>query len=545
MKRRNTYFYIGAVVLSSFLLSFSWPGIGNAEWLIFMAFIPLLFLEHEIRMKERKNVALKVFLCAYSAFLLFNLLTTSWIRLASPGGMVLAVAFNALFMALVFMLFHFTARVIGPKVACFGFCFYWTAFEYLHINWELSWIWLNLGNVFANRIEWIQWYEYTGTLGGTFWILMVNILAFLLVIRARHGNLSGRQFGAQLTILISLLVLPFVFSDIIFHHYKENVDPVNLLVVQPNIDPYNDKFSGMSEEEQIDKIMYLAGSAVSPATEVIVCPETAFPSSYVEDDIEHSYGARRVRELIKASPRLKFIVGLTSVKIFGADENAPHTARLFADGTGQKYDVYNAVMQLDGSDKIRIYRKSRLVLGVEKMPFSSKFGFLEQLSINLGGATGSLGTEKEPFVFESETHGGSRLRIIPAICYESIYGAYLAEFVRKGGNLLAVVTNDGWWGNTPGYSQHLAYSRLRAIELRRSVVRSANTGISAFINQRGEILQSSKWWEDAAIPGSLNLNNEVTFFAENGDYPGRISSMAGILLLVWLVVNLISGRKPS
>ena len=77
------------------------------------------------------------------------------------------------------------------------------------------------------------------------------------------------------------------------------------------------------------------------------------------------------------------------------------------------------------------------------------------------------------------------------------------------------------------------------------MVRSANTGISAFINQRGEILQSSKWWEDAAIPGSLNLNNEVTFFAENGDYPGRISSMAGILLLVWLVVNLISGRKPS
>jgi apolipoprotein N-acyltransferase len=157
----------------------------------------------------------------------------------------------------------------------------------------------------------------------------------------------------------------------------------------------------------------------------------------------------------------------------------------------------------------------------------------------LGGASGSLGTEKEPLVFTSRTKDGRDIKVIPAICYESIFSEYLTAFVKKGGNLLGVVTNDGWWGNTPGFEQHLAYSRLRAIELRRSVARSANTGVSALINQKGEFLQKSEWWTEDALRGELNLNSQITFYAEHGDYIGRIAAFFAVLIFAWLIVRFI------
>ena len=141
---------------------------------------------------------------------------------------------------------------------------------------------------------------------------------------------------------------------------------------------------------------------------------------------------------------------------------------------------------------------------------------------------GSLGTEKEAFNFELDS-----MQIAPVICYESIYGEYFSSYVTKGAHAAFIITNDGWWENTPGYQQHLAYGRLRAVETRRSIARSANTGISCFINQRGDVLQATKWWEEDAIVGSINLNNKETFYVRSGDWLGRLLAALSVLLLVW------------
>ena len=117
------------------------------------------------------------------------------------------------------------------------------------------------------------------------------------------------------------------------------------------------------------------------------------------------------------------------------------------------------------------------------------------------------------------------------ICYESIYGEFCTGYVKAGAKALAVITNDAWWGNTPGYRQHLSYASLRAIETRRDIARCANTGISGFINQRGEISGESTWWEQEVLGGQVNLNSEETFFVRNGDIPGRICCFVALLLL--------------
>lgn len=530
-------------LLSGLLLAFSWPNTGDQTYLIFVAFLPLLILERKISTEDHKRVALKVFLFSYLTFLTFNLFTTWWIKLASTGGMVLAEVFNSLFMSIIFLLFHLSRKKINDQVGYASLVFYWLAFEYLHINWELNWHWLNLGHVFANRITWIQWYEYTGSLGGTFWVLSVNTLLFYSLLKFRQKDSTLRVLVFRNSLLISLILIPFIISIYFFYSYSEKENPVEIVLVQPNIDPYKDKFKGMHEYDQIDRLISLARKKTTPSTDLVIGPETAFPLGYWEHELEHIYGTKKVRELLEDYPNAKFITGLSTIKLYSEDEESSPTARALGDGSGNTYDYFNTVMQVEKDKEIQIYRKSRLVLGVEKMPFASSFAFLEKLSLELGGASGSLGIEKEPLVFTSVTSEGKEINVIPAICYESIFSEYLSEFVGKGGNLLAVVTNDGWWGNTAGYEQHLAYSRLRAIELRRSIARSANTGISALINQKGEILQQTEWWVPDSISGTLNLNNEITFYARHGDYFGRIAAFFAVLLLAWTIVKSLKAGK--
>jgi apolipoprotein N-acyltransferase len=193
--------------------------------------------------------------------------------------------------------------------------------------------------------------------------------------------------------------------------------------------------------------------------------------------------------------------------------------------------MFNTAIFLGNNGQTQIYHKSILVVGVEKMPFARYLGFLGDLVINIGGTTNSLGRQEEPSNFIPK----DKIEVAPVICYESVFGEFVTKYVKKGAQLIFIITNDGWWKNTPGYHQHLSFARLRAIETRRSIARSANTGISCFINQRGDVLQATDWWVEDAIKGSVNANDEITFYVKAGDYIARISLFVAALLVLQLI----------
>ena len=219
-------------------------------------------------------------------------------------------------------------------------------------------------------------------------------------------------------------------------------------------------------------------------------------------------------------------------KLYLEEKELTLTARKLS-GEGW-YDNYNAAMHIDSSSRIQLHRKSKLVLGVEKIPFLNYLPWMKRLSIDLGGSSGGYGTQAVPSVLYDQNQ---QKGIAPIICYESVYGEYVNQYAQQGASLYAIITNDGWWDNTPGYKQHLAYSRLRAIESRRSIVRSANTGISAIIDPYGKIVSESNWWEQAALKGKVELNTVTTFYIEFGDYIGRIAAFVAVLLLFWTLVK--------
>jgi apolipoprotein N-acyltransferase len=455
--------------------------------------------------------------------------------------MLMAILFNSLFMSLVFQLFHFAKKYLGNRTGYVCFIVFWIGFEWLHLNWELSWPWLTLGNFFANEPSLVQWYEYTGILGGSLWILLLNTLFFFAI-----KNRINKQKTSIIyfLIVISIVFIPTLSSLIIKKNYAEEQNPISVLIVQPNIDPYNDKFGGMEDKEQVHKMLQLAEEKMDSNVQFVVLPETALPNGYWEDELDSVDLILMLKNFAKKYPRVNIVAGMSSFKSYENGSNIPETAKPFTDSSGW-YDAFNTAIQITNSNKIDIYHKSKLVLGVEKLPFSWLFKPIEKFALDLGGTMGSLGTQTERSVFTKTTNSNSAeiTHIAPVICYESIYGEFCTEYINKGANTIFILTNDGWWEDTPGYKQHLAFARIRAIENRRSIARCANTGTSAFINQLGETFNETAWWTPAVIKNTINLNNKKTFYAIYGDVIGRIAAALSVLLLFWSISKKIIRTK--
>ena len=537
---RNNYLNLLLAILSGVLLSLAWPANGFFP-LLFVALVPLLFVEYNIAKSDLRKKGLGVFLFSYLTFFIWNILTTWWIVNATVFGAVMAVIFNSLFMALVFLLFHHTKRVLGQKKGLLALIFYWISFEYFHSQWDLSWPWLTLGNGFAANTKFVQWYEYTGVFGGSLWVWSCNILGFYAI--KKSSSVYVDETGARTSypviyragrILCSLLIIiiPVLISLNIYNNYEEEINPVEIVVVQPNIDPYNEKFDGLSSDEQVIKILRLANTLIDSNTSFVIAPETAIADAVWEKDLPEASAVKMIWNTIQQYPQLNVVIGLTLIKSYMTDSPPTTTARKFKLTEGY-YDMFNAAMLMDKSGAIQLYHKSKLVPGVEKMPYPAIFGFLENFAIDLGGSSGSLGSQDERAVFY--TSGG--VAVAPSICYESIYSEFMSEYIKNGGEIIFIITNDGWWADTPGYRQHMHYARLRAIENRRSVARSANTGISCFLNQRGDILQRTSWWVDDVLKEKLNLNNKITLYTRYGDYIARICMFLSVVMILYFLVR--------
>lgn len=513
-------------VFSGLLLSYAWP-VDGFYLLIFIAWIPLLFVESKL--KQTGKTQLAFFGYSFIAMLLWNILTTWWIKNASFGGAMMAIIANSILMAAVLYFFHFVKVRKGSNYGYMALIAFWMTFEYIHLRWDITWPWLSLGNVFANEIEIIQWYEYTGVFGGTLWVLIVNILLFQILQKKAEG-IEVKQLAIG---VISILTFPVLISLLIFSTYKEKVNPLNVVAVQPNIDPYNEKFNGLSSSEQLSKLLKITDGKLDQKTDFLVGPETALVDYIWEDKMANAEDLKMLHALLINYPNLNILIGASTLKVFMPNETVSSTARKF--GNSQEYyDSYNTALQLDNTGNIQTYHKSKLVPGVEKMPWPAVFKYIERFAIDLGGISGSLGMQDEREAFFTPN---KKFAAGPIVCYESVYGEYVGEYVNKGANFLAIITNDGWWGDTPGYKQHLNYGRLRAIETRRSIVRSANTGISAIINQKGEIEQASKWWKEAAIKATININNELTFYTRFGDYLGLFAIFISMAIFVNLMLK--------
>ena len=506
---------------SALLLGFSWFPTGIFP-LIFIAFVPLLIYLDKAALNEVKPW--KVFLASFLVFAVFNLITSWWIYNAGGiTGLLAPIIVNGILMSLTISLQYGVRRKLDSKFHALVFIGFWIAMEYLHsLNWDLSWPWLFLGNSLSPYPLLYQFYEFTGVRGGSLWILLVNVGIYKWLRVYLHAD---TKIGHVPFVINNLLrvVVPILFSLVLFNQDFESTGSTKVRIVQPNIDPYTDKFDESkysTHESLLRKLSFEKSENFSP--DIVLLPETSFPKGEWEENIGRSYLINSFDKLRKKHKVKMWLTGISTHKRMQYEGVPPIAAREMRDGS--YYEAYNSALALSDNGR-QIYHKSRLVAGVEQVPFLGSLPFLRSLAMDLGGASGTLGTQEERSVMKVDS-----VAIAPIICYESVYGEYVTDFVLNGANLLSIITNDAWWGDTPGYQQHFHYARLRAVENRRCIIRSANTGISGVIDPYGKVQASLLYDVDGRIDEEVELYSHLTFFTKYGDVLGRLC----LLLVVYL-----------
>ena len=521
MKYRNSFFLS---ILSGLMLGISWPTYGF-YFLIFIAFTPLI---HLIQSNKNENI-FKLTFFSFVTFMVWNIITTHWLYYATLTGMLFAIIVNSILMSLIVLASLSIWKKLSYKLSIIFFISLWICFEKFHLNWDFSWPWLNLGNVFSENIKIIQWYEYTGVFGGTLWVLISNFVGYNLLKKL----INNENFKSD-TIYVSVIILiPIIVSLIIYTNIDIEEEKIKTVIIQPNIDPYNEKFNRSNDQN----LRYLESilNDVKNRNSLVILPETYFSDGSLISSLNYSTlieGLKGIRERYDT----EILTGIELYDVFNDSSRVKKYSNRLENN--RWLDLFNASIFI--SEDIDIYKKSKLVVGIEKMPYKN---FLEPLLgtllIDFGGLSYSRGYQDYRTVFKSNTG----TKVAPIICYESIYGEYVSEYVRNGANLLAIITNDGWWNNTEGHKQHLSYARFRSIETRKNIVRSANTGISAVINYRGEILKTIGYEQEGLINKNVGMNDKITFYTKYGDYIFRLCLFFIIIISAFYLANLLKVKK--
>lgn len=495
------------VAVSALCLSLPWLSVLSP--LVFVGFVPILVLWH----RKTKHFLLWTGLC----LLLWMALTTWWVNIATLAGLVGIPLFGLLYGLGPIAIWNRLQNGVSEPLRWILFITLYLSAEGIYTYAEFSFPWLTLGNAFARTPQLVQWYEWTGLFGGSLWVLTVNVLVFKFV-----------TSGKCLKTSVFAVVFPIVCSLVLYFTYTPDGTVRNFTVIQPNLNPYTEKYGSLTVDQQVDMIL---GEAAKKPADFYVAPETAIDDYMWVELLDVNPYVGKIKKFVRENGGV-MIVGATTVQKVSPSMSYDYAARRIGN---IYYMGFNTALWVDTTEHVDHYHKGCLVVGAEKLPYPRFFRAVEKLTgLNLGGIFGNYGRSRKRDVFHD---------IGTAICYESVYSEFFTEYVKAGAEIMTVITNDGWWNDTPGHVQHMSYSRLRAVETRRSIARSANTGISCLINGRGDIVDSLGWNSKGIVSGKLYTDTRQTLYVKLGDWPVRISwYLLGISLLYMLALKF---RKKS
>ena len=532
----NKYTLVTLSIAGGVLSGLAWMG-WCSGLIILIAFVPFLLIENYLFESPKKYTPNSFFIIILPGFVIFSIIVLGWMRVASITGAICVIMGLSFFMSFTMWLAH-VVRLRGGNFAGFvALIAFWLGYEYITLNVNIISPWLNLGNGLAKDIMFIQWYDITGTAGGTLWILCSNLFLTIFMVNSIGKKKQNILF---LFIWLAIIIVPSIFSISRYYTIIQSIENKSeVIIIQPNTDPYTEKFT-VPFEDQLKKVISMANIAVTDKTAWIVTPETTVDDPVNLDELDSNKYVRLIKELAEEYPKASIVTGLVSYKIYPASNHAPTLSARITDASGLYYDHFNSAFRIDTGKTIEVYHKSKLVPGIE-MQFSNGPGrFISKILPFLGGTKWGYGIQKERTCFE---HPRLLYKIAPIICYESVFGKYVTEYVKNGAGALFIITNDGWWKNTIGYEQHLSYASLRAIETRRPVVRAGNTGISCIIDIKGSRTSETKWWTQAILKGEIYPEIRITPYVKYGDYIMLISAVISVLILVIIFVVIPVRKK--
>ncbi|MTI88703.1 MAG: apolipoprotein N-acyltransferase [Balneolaceae bacterium] len=489
-------------ITAGILLGCSFPPV-NLTFLSFPAFILLFYLANQCNSYKQTTYY------SYAGFVVWNTITTYWLMMASLPAGIAAILANSMLMTIPLSLAkYFEDKAASPLLIAFLQTSAWVTYEFLHHHWDLSWPWLAIGNAWSNSISLIQYISVTGHLGITFWVLLTSAIAWQAL---KHRQKQLAYIGIGVFLLFPLLSLVSFDQD----HSADNQGKVEIAIVQPNHDSYQD-FGGMSGiDEVLDSLFVLAEQVRTPKTNLIIWPENA-----IDGVIRmNSYSSQRVADSARAW-NTSFLIGTSFLKTYPKDTQELYTGLY----QGKPYTIFNAALYVYPDGRKEVYKKAKLVPIVERLPFVNFFNTIDLFDWVDWGSIQQFGKGQRANNITSEALVTSGL-----VCYDSVYPSWVREFVLNEASFITIITNDGWWGDTSGHHQHFAYARLRAIEFDRWIARSANNGISGIIAPNGVVIEKTAYWTRTAFTYNIPNKTKLTFYARFGNWLPQLCMLTAFL----------------
>ncbi|RLC05448.1 MAG: apolipoprotein N-acyltransferase [Deltaproteobacteria bacterium] len=483
-----------SALISGLLLTLSFPETG----LFYLAFFALVPFFVSIRPLTSKESFYYGFIAGFFHFstLIYWIVPTVHVY----GGLHLVLAISTLilfcfYLALYAAIFAFFLKMIDPKswVAPLLVSCLWVSLEYIRTYAFTGFSWGALGYSQYENLFLIQIADFSGVYGVSFLIILVNYL-----LASIWTSFKNRQQKKTLIPVVYTLIL--VAGAGFYGNKKiitidsqiETAQKTAITVVQGNI-KQNLKWSEDFKAKTIRKYIRLS-HAESKTADLVIWPETALPFYYGLDKPLSD----RVDQYIR-SAKTNFLIGSPA---FSSDEN--------------KVKFYNRAYMLNQFSIVTgTYDKTHLVPFGEYVPLGNYLTFLGKLTAQAGNF--SMGDKTFiPLKFNDHnlkvTHKTGVL-----ICFEILFPSIASKFVKNGADILTTITNDAWFGHTSAAMQHFSIAVFRAVENRRAIARAANTGISGFIDPKGEILDTTPLFTDMAITRQLPALKQISFYTRYGD----------------------------
>ncbi len=481
--------------------------------LIIPAFVLML------RLTELTGSAREMAYVSYAGLLLWNIITTYWLTFATIAGGIAAILANSAIMTLPLMLIWMIRHsrlpfwLTAPSTPAV-----WLTYEFLHFRWDLSWPWISLGNSFATAPWLVQYISVTGMLGITFWI----VLCAWLIFRKAHRYL-----------VLAVLAVPALGSAAWYHLYElKPVDTTEVAVMQPNYDSYLHLSGYPDAITPLEELLELSDETITSETRAVFWPENAIKALIRQDDPGQADVV--IRDYVE-SWDIPLIAGSSFLRRYEPGQEPPVVRGEFG---GRPYNIYNSALGFYPDGSLDFYKKAKLVPMVERVPFLHTlyridlFGWIDWSSLAMFGKGKTLD------MFDVGGH-----KVPALICYDSVYPDWVRSFVNNNAGFLMVITNDGWWGNTSGHIQHYEFARLRAVETRRTVLRSANNGLSGVIHANGDVAVKTTYWTQDRFVYDVPIYDHKTFYVRYGDWIGWLSLALTLIASGMMSRTKMTGRR--
>lgn len=492
-------------------------------YLSFVAFVPLLFAADNAL--PYKSPFLVFTLQVLIALVVFYMFGYYWVIETANLGFL--IAFIVLLPYALIIACYILFKKKSSHFSALYFIAAWLTMELMQANLQLGSPFYNLGNNLGANVKIIQWYEFTGAAGGTLWILLVNVLLYSLIKNIRVNQKKNLQKGA---ILVAVLFTPIIISYFIYSNYVEKGFSKEVIVVHPSTDNRDVKYR-LNIYELMDIYLDIILPEITTQTEYVVLPETAITNAGWVKDFNRNMVFNHFNERTDSFPDLKLITGAITYEKIPNVETIKHYKKIPGIRYSEKYRIwyytYNAALQIDKKQPPQIRAKDKLVPYQEYAPYPTILPRIAPVGIDFQFSK----REDNSSVFKV----ANSLKTAAFVCYEVIYSKLFYKAAKNGAQAFFVLLNEGWYESNRVPKQFLKHSLIKAVENRRSIAHSSNMGISAIINQRGDVIDKTESKEARVLKSEIKMNRKVTLVVMIGNYIEILASVVAVCLFLFQI----------